>query len=324
MAHQISHDAEGAKFLYTGETPWHKLGRVMTDEERHNAVLAMTNARLLDEVKTLPVYDARGKVIPRYAAVTRTRDGNVYQISSDRYTVIGAQALADCAQPIMDSTGMWIDVATSLRDGAVTFLSLTRGKTFSVGKDPSPVQFYMLLVDSVDGSHTGKLALTCSRAVCANTLSPALSDAEITLKVRHTRRAPAKFEATGEALAAVGETLKASKAFMEAMATAPFSDGDMGDLAAHLYPPDDGELSTQAKTARERLMDLFPNGLGHEPIRGTAWAGYNAVAQYTDHEMTVRGGAKEDARAYSVLFGSAARLKIKAEGFIRQRVSLAA
>jgi hypothetical protein len=45
-------------------------------------------------------------------------------------------------------------------------------------------------------------------------------------------------------------------------------------------------------------------------VKGTWWAGFNAVAEYVDYYRTPKG--KSENRAKSLLFGSGAELKQKA------------
>ena len=66
------------------------------------------------------------------------------------------------------------------------------------------------------------------------------------------------------------------------MAT-PYTEMQMNGLVERLFPMERDELSTRTQNHRQKVLELFEYGKGHEQIRGTAWAALNAVAEFADH-----------------------------------------
>ena len=42
--------------------------------------------------------------------------------------------------------------------------------------------------------------------------------------------------------------------------------------------------TTRSENKREKLFELYENGIGHEFSKGTVWGLYNAITEYVDHE----------------------------------------
>jgi len=196
---------------------------------------------------------------------------------------------------------------------------------------------YILLSNSHDGSMAIRCGYTPVRVVCANTLAAAMDDATSKLiKIRHTssvKDALAKvdetmnvinktFEATAEqyrALAAKGcdaETLKkyvnlvfaprrvaaamVKKAedvggqFAEAVIARALEDGEQNEMSALTA----GELRSNVYP---KIAKLFEAGRRNDlpGVKGTLWAGYNAISEYLVHER----GTDAAKRLESAWFG---------------------
>lgn len=90
------------------------------------------------------------------------------------------------------------------------------------------------------------------------------------------------------------------------MIQSTLTDAAFNDLVTDLFG-DAGDLRSQAgrqaeRTRRDTLAGLFLDADTQAGIRGTAWAGYQAVAEYVDHFAPVRGGRRvAETRALRVL-----------------------
>jgi len=68
---------------------------------------------------------------------------------------------------------------------------------------------------------------------------------------------------------------------------------------------------------------LFTDGKGHDKISGSAWALFNAFAEYADHGLSLRAIKKHNDpadRSYSIWMGGAKNLKQKATKIISEAV----
>jgi hypothetical protein len=81
-----------------------------------------------------------------------------------------------------------------------------------------------------------------------------------------------------------------------------------------------GLVDSRAEKGQKKLLEQFFENLNNprntlKGIEGSAWAAYNAVSEWSDHQVAVRGGnsmERDDARLSSIWFGTAARMKERA------------
>jgi hypothetical protein len=94
-----------------------------------------------------------------------------------------------------------------------------------------------------------------------------------------------------------------------------------------LIPQEDGVNDTQRQRTRDAILAAYLDGPQNLPeVRGTAWAGFNAVTQAVDHLSVYRGrGANTPAenRMFSTMLGSNARFKLSALALISQAAMVA-
>ena len=78
----------------------------------------------------------------------------------------------------------------------------------------------------------------------------------------------------------------------------------------------DGQVSQHHQKILAQLYANFDNERNTLPgIRHTAWAAYNAVSEYVDHQSRVTGNssdAKADNRLCSIWFGTGSKIKQRA------------
>jgi hypothetical protein len=112
--------------------------------------------------------------------------------------------------------------------------------------------------------------------------------------------------AARDALGLTFQYVEAFEAEAERLIQTTLTDGQFDDLIeAALGPldPDASERSKQADSERHTVLSfLFHDASTQAGIRGTAWAGYQAVAEYVDHYAPVRAkGDPAAARARRLL-----------------------
>ncbi len=193
-------------------------------------------------------------------------------------------------------------------------------KSMFVG--PDEIKKYLLLTTSHDGTSATRCLPTSERVVCANTLNAALRDGQGEgFAIRHTASHEERIKEAMKVMGAANTLFNNFGETAQQLYKTPFTDAKMKMLALYLFPSEkEGEdVPKQTQTAREELTRLFEFGIGHDKIRGTAWAALNAVTQYADHSRGTRvaeGGNRRENRFASVLLGSGAALKLKAVGAI--------
>ena len=172
------------------------------------------------------------------------------------------------------------------------------------------VDLNIAALNSHDGSSAFRILVTPVRVVCANTQAAALAAYAPSFSVRHTRNARAAVAAARDALGLTFEYVEAFEAEAERLIQTTLTDGQFDDLIETTFGPLDPDASERSKQAdadrHDVLSFLFHDADTQAGIRGTAWAGYQAVAEYVDHYAPVR--AKTDvstARAKRLLTSDA-------------------
>jgi hypothetical protein len=103
--------------------------------------------------------------------------------------------------------------------------------------------------------------------------------------------------AARDALGLTFEYVEAFEVEAERLIQTTLTDGQFDDLIEATFGPLDPDASERTKQAdadrHDVLSYLFHDADTQAGIRGTAWAGYQAVAEYVDHYAPVR--AKNDA-----------------------------
>jgi hypothetical protein len=96
------------------------------------------------------------------------------------------------------------------------------------------------------------------------------------------------------------------QAHAEAMVQQSMTDAEFARMTAQLFPAPDRDAPARTHNAhldRQYILNRLVGRRRHQAaIRGTKWAGYQAVAEYIDHHSPVRTrGDKATARAVRLL-----------------------
>ena len=188
---------------------------------------------------------------------------------------------------------------------------------------------YFLLAWGHDGKHGLAGKLTPIRVVCNNTLTAAgfgggrWKDAA-DFYVKHSRNAKVNISEAQRALGIVRQQIETTADAFRAIAAVAMPDARPyfetvfpAPVAPDAPAPRDGydEALTRWNAHQATMLQLFETGRGQDVpgVRGTAWAGYNAVTEYVDHVYPVlQSGAVSQIRQQSVLFGTYAATKSRA------------
>jgi phage/plasmid-like protein (TIGR03299 family) len=319
--------AEIETMMYAGETPWHGLGtRVPQDLPAGEAIVA---AGLNWKVEKKPVYhqveadDGNGgiakiqKVIPGVNALVRDTDKQVMSVMSKEYQPFQNEEMFAFGEALVGTKRARFHTAGSLNGGRRVWALIKTDNLIEVtSKDV--VEAYLLLANSFDGSLSYRAAFTGTRVVCQNTLNAALAGVKQGVSVRHTGKLADRIAEAQQVLGLADGYFAKFQEVAKALVATPYSDAQMKTLATDLFAPAkvDAEGNIKVSDAgREnagKVIELFTTGKGHDLIAGTAWAAYNAVAEFTDHHArtrtTDRATAQEN-RMNSIYFGTANTLK---------------
>lgn len=328
MAHEINELAPGVhSFASAREHAWHRLGTVldttMTAEQALSAAhLAGWNVR---KGTFPPVFDeATGtyvEVTDRFPTLYTnpvTGKAQYLGVVGGHYDPTQNEDTTDLLTALSGEGGAIFETAGSLRGGRETFVSMKVPSAMNVG-GVDPIDLYLVALNSHDGTSAQRTMVTPVRVVCANTQAAALGSAKSMISVRHTKGSKASIV---EARRVLGLTFKYAEAFeaeAERMLDAAITERAFQQIVAEVFGAGPA-ASTRAQNIAAKhttaIVDLWRNDpfgtLGK--VKGSRWAGYQAVTEYTDHVMSVRGADDAQARSFRAATADSIR-KIKTDAF---------
>jgi phage/plasmid-like protein (TIGR03299 family) len=307
MPDNIEQSADGTKaaFFSFRQDAWHQLGTVVQDATTAEEALKLAhltgwNVRKTPlttsvQVKKGRKFETVEQEVPNYFAIVRDNPFQKGQV--DTFSVLGRQF-----QPIQNEDhagllnelmhGAQIETAGSLRGGREVFVTSSLPETMKIG-GVDEVKTYISALNTHDGSKSFRFIVTPVRIVCSNTQAAAIKAASNTFFVRHTRNATTGVvQQAREALDLTYRyqeefQVEADKMIQETLTEAAFQ-----DIVSRLYPIDTDAskvVQDRASSHQASLMSLFADSPTASDIRGTNWAGYNAVTEYVDHFMPIVG-----------------------------------
>lgn len=211
-----------------------------------------------------------------------------------------------------------ISTAGTLDGGGRFYLTAKMSSDLHIQGDNSPIDDYLLLTNSHDGSGSVTVLFTPVRVVCRNTLNLALRTAKNKLVYRHTSRVNERMDLTNEInFKRAAEVLHFhedyKKAFLEDlnrlreikltnleimdMACRLFADEkEMKEIKLHNYKLDGIStdiLSTRKKNLITSLMDSIDGGVGQDTNRGTGLFLYNGVTSWANNGRTYKNSEQK-------------------------------
>jgi phage/plasmid-like protein (TIGR03299 family) len=302
-----------------GRSPWHDLGVRITEGDV-TAAEAIQAAKLDWRVEKRALFadvgtDQFTQIEDQYAIV-RSDTLEPISIVGEGYHPIQNTTSFDLMDLAVGQGKAVYHTAGSLNGGRRVWILVQLPGEIRVKHDIT--EKFLLLSNSHDGSSLLRMFLTPIRVVCQNTLNLALSRAgDDGVSIRHTANADAKIREAKRAMEIAASYYDAFEVDAKRMGAAKYNDKQVAALASHIFPAkDDAEDAEPAAVTiknRERIIELYEVGQGHKEIAGTAWAAFNAVAEWTDHH---RANRTDENRLRSAWFGRGAKIKRRAHEYI--------
>lgn len=306
--------------MYVGEQPWHGLGKKL--DKPATSAEAIQAAELDWEVKKVPVkyMDLHGhaKEYPGKFVVRRQDSGVGLGVVGKWYTPMQNKDAFKFFDAVVGEKAAMYHTAGQLGDGErIWVLAKLPGDVIIKGFDK--IEKFLLLMNSHDGTTTITVKVTPIRVVCENTLAAALSGEEPEAKLRHTRWVGQKIADVRDQIGLVNQWYKEFEKHSNFLASKPCSDlqfkNYLGRIGVEVEPATkDKELGPKTLQMLDDLMARFQTGKGDndKQIRGTWWAAYNAVTEFTDHSPLFGRFKDLDNRARTILYGAGEMMKKRA------------
>ena len=314
MSHNINELAQGVhSFASAREHAWHRLGTVLdstmtADEALAAAHLANWNVRKID--LTAHEGDVTLDVPNRWATVYTnpvTKQTQYLGVVGSSYSPIQNEEHASLLDAIVDEGGAHFETAGSLNGGKQTFMTMKMPDSMLIGGE-DVVDTYLIAMNHHDGSGAFKFLVSPVRVVCANTLAAAIHGAKSQFSVRHVGSASGAIQEAREALGLTFKYVETFEAEAERMIAKSLTDATFAKMIAGIFDVEGAKTKRAQNTAAEHVAGVMSIwGSDSETmtgVKGTRWGGYQAITEYADHYMSVRGdGDKIDARALRSAIG---------------------
>lgn len=255
--------------------------------------------------------------IPGFYATVRTDTQQPLGIVKDRYAIHQNRDNGDMINILLDDGTAKIVAAGAWAHGALGFVIAKLPADVLIGGEP--VQSFIVVTWSHDGTRPTTPAIRMIRPACANTFPVIVfgrsgKATEPRFPMRHVGDTKLKVQAAREALQISFAASQTFAADMTRLLDTPMNQIEAVKLTKVLIPsPKDGDdVPGRTQARRDAITELFARSENLENVRGTAWAYVNAVAEYADHGMVARETKQTSAienRAISVFDGQADRLK---------------
>jgi phage/plasmid-like protein (TIGR03299 family) len=322
VAHELETLANGqTAFASARLTAWHQLGQVtadcMTAEEiMRKAWLGGWEVRKI-ALQGIEITDAGITKIdcPDKFMTVRTNPQTgateYLGVVGEDYTTVQNEQVAEVLNLLVDESGAHFETAGSMRKGKNVFVTmkLPEGMTIA-GVDK--MDLYLAATTSHDGTASLRLDATPVRIVCANTQRLAYQQSRASYTFRHTSNVGAKISEARQALGLMWTAFAEFEADAERMLNEQLTMGEFEKIVAQLWPVTDDATDTTRNNAKQRtatLRYLIRDADTQKAIKGSRWAGYQAITEYLDHFAP----AKTDlVRATRALTGAGAEIKSRA------------
>lgn len=316
MAAEIDVTTGEAAVFTAGQAPWHRLGRQVAEAQSSQEAIALAGLDWSVDKRNVAAAVPGGGWVPiadQFATVRNDTDG-VLGIVGKWYEPLQNREAFDFMDAIVGEGLCRYETAGALKGGrTIWMMARIPSEIRAAGSDV--IEPYLLLTNSHDGSSAVRIIPTTVRVVCQNTLTLALRQARGKgLTIRHTESLQHRVQVARNQLGLVVERLEELDEQIGVLTRTSLSTEELGRYFAGLV---EGRSEKSQKKLIEAFYGNFENERQRLPgVAGSLWAAYNAVSEYTDHQMTVFGKdnvqvALEN-RLQSVWFGSGRALKEQA------------
>jgi phage/plasmid-like protein (TIGR03299 family) len=322
MAHELETLANGqTAFVTARQSAWHRLGTLTSDcltaeDAIAKALLGGWKVRkiALQGVETTPdginLIECPDKVMTVRTNIVTGVTEYLGVVGTDYATVQNEEA-AEVLNRLVDESGAHFETAGSLRGGRMVFLTMKLPTAMRIaGVDD--MELYLCATTSHDGTCALRVDATPIRVVCANTQRAAIAHSKGSYTFRHTCNVRQQIAQAREAMGLMWRYLDGFQAEAEKMLNEALTMGEFENVIAQLWPvADDASEQTKnnAKKRRTTLRYLIRDSDTQAAIKGTRWAGFQAVTEYIDHFAPAKDPA---VRANRAVTGPIAELKTRA------------
>ena len=290
------------------EVPWHGIGTIV--DECVTAREALVLAQLDWDVDLYPVYFNHGDPydmveIPDQFAVTRRQDKRVFQICGKDYAPHQNFKSFEFMDNLVDSGDAKYETAGDLENGKKVFIVARIARDILIG-GVDPVDLYLVLINSHDGTMKFQVMATPIRVVCENTMNMAIRDCISRWSTAHTGDIDGRVIEARQTLDLTFAFADQFEAQMNGLINDQFTKRDFEVMVKALFP---GKKEQVDRFTAEQyaLIGCFESSPTlDDSYRYTSWGALNAVREYDDWGKEFRASAsksEDEQRVVRTWFG---------------------
>lgn len=307
MSHDLRKNTDGTyAFAYAGAPGWHELGQGCANAM--TAAEAIQLAGLGWEVTKEQLYRKDGSAVENAFATVASDTNAVLGVVGGQYTPLQNRLAFDFFDAARSEGEILFETAGALGKGEKIWLLARTPENITEVIKGDPIQSFLLLSNSHDGSSGVEVRSTCVRVVCRNTHNQAINGNKPVIRLRHTRTVESRLRMAGDILRQHAETQKSYFEALAYLAKFPITDEIVNafelEMFGDLDKTPEGRARTILSNKLEQFEHLLVRGAGTD-IKGVAGTMYGMVQAYTewaDWASPVRG---TDDRTNAILFGQA-------------------
>ena len=289
---------------------------------------ALTHYGLGYSVEKRPLYamigEGKNQVIDNLYSIVRTDTNEPLPgvAVAGRYEILQTSQYADIGNRICNETKAEFVRGGQLMGGRGLFLQAKLPDSIRVKGTDDLIDKLLTFITSHDGSLCFMVLPTALRLFCANQMNALRYDMRNALKIRHTRSAHERLKQADQIIMDSMNAYKQFQVKVDWLADQKFTDLQMNIATRKLFnvkdDVQDQDIHGRTLGNINKIKELFTEGNGQHVFRGTAWAAFNAVSEFADHERAVR---KNTDRFEAGLIGSGTKIKQRGLDLIASMVS---
>lgn len=278
--------AEIETMFYVRETPWHGLGKKVTEAPTSKEALSLSGLNW--RVEQEPIYTETGNLISGFKANVRDIDQKILGVVTDRYKVIQNEEAFAFTDELLGE-GIRYETAGSLQGGRKVWLLAHLPHEYIIaGERISP---YLVFSNTHDGSGAIRVAVTPIRVVCNNTLNLALNTAKRSWSTIHTGDIKSKLEEAKNTLFMANTYMDELGKEFENLRKKKLTDKQVIEYIELLIPLDESATSQQKKNIIRLQDDMkirYFDAPDLKDVGNNAYRFINAVSDFATHAEPLR------------------------------------
>jgi len=303
----FNNDTGRYSFVSAKQPAWHHLGTVL--DHVFTAKEAIEYGGLDFTVEKQRLLTERWLEVHDYFATVREDNNEVLGMVGKDYTIVQNRDVFSFFDQIVGSGKAIYETAGCLGKGGVIFVTAKLPMQIVIGSD-SPIDNYLVLCSSHDGSMAITAFFTPVRVVCQNTLNASFNNNTNRVYIKHTQNVKERFVEAAKVMGIHSAYLDNLEAAFKLLYDKRVSDQEMKSIVTRAFLSKEEiktlaltgnvELSTRKNNMVDGVVQYYHQAEEIDGIRGTGYGVYNAVAGYFQNVKNFRS---DEVKMKSIVLG---------------------